>query len=243
MGFDTAKYRPLRGGIMIQNSVKNTAGTLGLVVRDKTDNRRRFLLTALHVIFDPDKMKDAQQIYQPPVKFNGDVIASWDDVKVLLDPDGAARSPMFTDSANTGKKKLLEDYIAIEIDARLAADVGWIRDIGQVGAVQDNVVKGDRVRVRGAGTGQSAFGTIEAVDHSYTAPNGSTIAKCILASVSDFPWTTGDDSMTTGADSGAIVVTETGLKPVGMVHGVDAKTGCTVIYPMARVLANTGTVL
>ncbi|HEU0012654.1 MAG TPA: hypothetical protein VFQ45_03185 [Longimicrobium sp.] len=61
--------------------------------------------------------------------------------------------------------------------------------------------------------------------------------------MSDFPWTTGDDAMTQGAASGSIVVTEQGSKPVGMVHGADAKSGYTVIYLMARVLANTDTVL
>ncbi|HEU0012653.1 MAG TPA: hypothetical protein VFQ45_03180 [Longimicrobium sp.] len=88
------------------------------------------------MVFDPDKMKERQEIYQPPVKLGGAAIAAWEGVEVLLDPDGAARSPMFTDSANTSKKKILEDYIAIEFDGGVQADVGWIRDIGQVGALQ-----------------------------------------------------------------------------------------------------------
>lgn len=243
---NTGRYRPAPGGVSIGH-YSITAGTLGVVVRDKTDGTR-LILSNNHVLANSNDANLGDAILQPGPADGGRVAT--DQIAVLerfepivfsTEPGTCSTASLYADIGNAIAKVLssshrlqvVKQQAAVNyIDAALARplnDADVLNDIMDIGPITGTVPPflGMAVRKSGRTTGFTT-GTINtmdaAVDVSYGAGKIARFEGQLVAG-----------AMSQGGDSGSLVVDDNSNNAVGLLFAGSNST--TIFSPIQQVLS------
>jgi len=243
---NTGRYRPAPGGVSIGH-YSITAGTLGVVVRDKTSGAR-LILSNNHVLANSNDANLGDAILQPGPADGGQL--SSDQIAVLerFEPIVFSSSPgtcgiagSFAELGNAIAKVLASSHrlqvvrqqaATNLIDAALARplnDADVLNDIIDIGPVTGTVppALGMAVRKSGRTTGYTT-GTINtmdaAVDVSYGTGRTARFEGQLVAG-----------AMSQGGDSGSLVLEGSSNNAVGLLFAGSNST--TIFSPIQAVLS------
>ncbi len=213
------RYRPAPGGVSVGH-FKITAGTLGCLVRS---GRTQFMLSNNHVLADSNAGSTGDPILQP---------GSYDGGQNPR--DAIARLSKFVPIQFGGTLNYVDCAIA-ELDAGAGAP----RNIayGKLGATP--VAPKVNLLVKKAGrTTQATRGRITDVNFTgrvgYGTAGTATFAQQFIVRAQ------GKVPFSAGGDSGSLIMTQAGNKPVGLLFAGSETSGYTIANPIARVLADLG---
>jgi hypothetical protein len=209
------RYRPARGGVSIGH-VKITAGTLGCMVRR---GARRFILSNNHVLANSNAAKSGDAIVQPG-------------------PYDGGRAPKDTIAKLAHFVPIKFGGIAANsVDAAIAAPVSaslvtpknvWYGTLSAspVAPVMNRLVK------KAGRTTQRTRGRISGINATVRVgygPSGPALFRnqIVIVSLSSAPFSQ-------GGDSGSLIVTDAGNRPVGLLFAGSASH--TIANPIRSVL-------
>lgn len=242
----TDRWRPAPGGVSIGH-YQITAGTLGCVVRDRTDGTR-LILSNNHVLANSNNANPGDAILQPGPADGGsassDTIAHLErfcPIEFSVSPPTCNIASAFADLGNylatlTGSGHRVQAYQAAPqavnlVDAAVARPVDnadILDEILEVGVVSGTVTAALGMQVRKSGR-TTAFTTGEisvldaTVNVSYGVGRVATFEDQLVAG-----------PMSQGGDSGSLVVSGTELKAVGLLFAGSNQS--TIINPIQAVL-------
>jgi hypothetical protein len=242
---NTGRFRPAPGGVSIGH-YSITAGTLGVVVRDRATGTR-LILSNNHVLANSNDAQIGDPILQPGPTDGGqvatDTIATlerFEPIVYTTEPGTCSIAGLY---ANVGNflAKLFSSSHRVEVvrqqaatnlfDAALALPINDgdvlddIMDIGPVTGVAVGV-PGMAVRKSGRTTGFTT-GTITTIDTSVNVSYGSNRTARF-----DGQYVAG--AMSQGGDSGSLVVDGNSNKAVGLLFA--GSTSTTIFSPIQVVL-------
>lgn len=238
----------IRGGILIGPGHNVGCGTLGLVLNDVADPRKKFLVTAMHVLSPLTSPNGGPlEVWHPfaPPHWTETTIAErmveagfrkcyrlctwqapWGDRGPLREPDL---------SLSVG----FEDFAAVEIDIPRASGevkvpeikVAEIVDIGQVTQAA-TVNLGDHVRMYGASSGGIRHGRVARIGYTTQKPPLNVVFGLLIEPVGP-PSKGGDSGAAWVNDQGGVVGLHLGKKLKTL---TDTPEWYAVAAPIARVL-------
>ncbi|HSG24481.1 MAG TPA: hypothetical protein VLA32_00070 [Anaerolineales bacterium] len=242
---NTGRYRPAPGGVSIGH-YSITAGTLGVVVRDRSDGTR-LILSNNHVLANSNDANLGDAILQPGPADGGqlatDTIAHLERFEPIVfssEPGTCSLASLFAQVGNAIAKLLASSHrvqvvrqqaATNLVDAALArpiADSDVLDDIIDIGPITGTVppALGMPVRKSGRTTGFTT-GTINAVDAtidvSYGAGRTARFEGQLVAG-----------GMSQGGDSGSLVVDGNSNNAVGLLFA--GSTSTTIFSPIQVVL-------
>jgi hypothetical protein len=248
----TDRWRPVPGGVSIGHYLI-TAGTFGVMVRDRATNER-MILSNNHVLANSNQAEKGDAILQPGVADGGrvedDVVAvleRFQPIQFNVAPPSCSIANAVVVLANLFAKLLGSKHrlLAIQqnpqavnqVDAAVAKPAAGIEisdeilDIGVIGgATPANL--GMQVRKSGRSTGFTS-GQITVLDATVDVSYGSSVARFenqILSSPMSAP-----------GDSGSLLVAEGSLLAVGLLFAGSEKV--TIYNPIDVVLDSLGVYL
>jgi len=213
------RYRPVPGGVSIAETMSPRAGSLGCVVRSKDV---RYLLSCSHVLADANPTPGhAATITQQAMSDGGeapDDVVGWLAYVVPIVPNGVSAA----------------DAALAAIKTNVDADPRIIRANDAVEKMVAPVtapVLGQSVQKSGRTTGHTK-GRIQAVGVTFQAnhPAGATSFE------NGFTVKHATGLFATDGDSGAVITTDPGNQPVGLLVSGDAAQKLTYANPMSDVL-------
>lgn len=242
---NTGRYRPALGGVSIGH-YSITAGTLGVVVRDKATGTR-LILSNNHVLANSNDANLGDAILQPGPADGGQiatdqiaVLERFEPIVFSSEPGTCSIASMFAGVGNAIAKALgsshrvetvRQQQATNRIDAALARplnDADVIDDIIDIGPITGTVppALGMAVRKSGRTTGYTT-GTINtmdaSVDVSYGAGRTARFEGQLVAG-----------GMSQGGDSGSLVVDGNSNNAVGLLFA--GSTSTTIFCPIEEVL-------
>jgi hypothetical protein len=239
------RYRPAPGGVSIGH-YQITAGTLGVVVRDKTSGDR-LILSNNHVLANSNDASLGDAILQPGPADGGtvanDTIATLERFEPIVytsEPGTCDLASLYASLGN-GIAALLGSSHRVEtirkqqavnhIDAALARpinDEDVLNDIIEIGPITGTVegFPGMAVRKTGRTTGHTT-GTINSVDTTVNVSYGA-------GRTARFEGQYVAGAMSQGGDSGSLVVEAAANNAVGLLFA--GSTSTTVFSPIQEVL-------
>lgn len=242
---NTGRYRPAPGGVSIGH-YSITAGTLGVVVRDRSDGTR-LILSNNHVLANSNEASLGDPILQPGPTDGGqvssDTIATLERFVpiVYTSEPGTCNIASFYASFGNWVAKILSSSHRVEVvrqqaatnrfDAALARPVNDtdvldnIMDIGQITGVVTGL-PGMAVRKTGRTTGYTT-GTITTIDTAINVSYGDN-------RTARFEGQLVAGAMSQGGDSGSLVVDGNSNNAVGLLFA--GSTSTTVFSPIQEVL-------
>ncbi len=242
----TGRWRPAPGGVSIGH-YQITAGTLGCIVRDRTDGTR-LILSNNHVLANSNNAQPGDAILQPGPADGGsasnDTIGHLErfcPIQFSVSPPTCSLASGFASFGNylaqlTGSSHRVQAYIAAPQAANLAdaavarpvKDGDLLDEILEVGVVSGTLPASLGMMVRKSGR-TTAFTTGEinvldaTVNVSYGAGKVATFENQLVAG-----------PMSQGGDSGSLVVAANELKAVGLLFAGSDQS--TIINPIQAVL-------
>lgn len=241
----TGRYRPAPGGVSIGH-YRITAGTLGVVVRDRSDGST-LILSNNHVLANSNDATIGDAILQPGPADGGqvssDTIATLERFEpiVFTSQPGTCDIASLYASIGNGIAALLGSSHRVEpirrqqatnrIDAALARpldDGDVLNDIIEIGPITGTVegFPGMAVRKTGRTTGHTT-GTITAIDSTINVSYGA-------GRTARFDGQLVAGAMSQGGDSGSLVVDANSNNAVGLLFA--GSTSTTVFSPIQEVL-------
>ncbi len=242
---NTGRFRPAPGGVSIGH-YSITAGTLGVVVRDKGDGTR-LILSNNHVLANSNDANLGDAILQPGPTDGGNpasdtiaVLERFEPIVFSTQPGTCSLASLFADLGNLIAKVLSSSHrlqVVRQqeginyIDAALARplnDADVLDDIIDIGPITGTVpaTLGMPVRKSGRTTGFTTdeINTIDAsVDVSYGAGRTARFEGQLVAG-----------AMSQGGDSGSLVVDGNSNNAVGLLFAGSNST--TIFSPIQAVL-------
>ncbi|UCH61250.1 MAG: hypothetical protein JSV61_07140 [Anaerolineales bacterium] len=242
----TDRWRPAPGGVSIGH-YQITAGTLGCIVRDRSDGTR-LILSNNHVLANSNDAQPGDAILQPGPADGGsaskDTIAHLErfcPIQFSVSPPTCSLASGFVSFGNflaelAGSGHRVQAYkaapqatnLADAAVARPAKDADVLDEILEVGVVSGTLPAGLGMKVRKSGR-TTAFTTGEitvldaTVNVSYGAGKVATFENQLVAG-----------PMSQGGDSGSLVVAADELKAVGLLFAGSNQS--TIINPIQAAL-------
>jgi hypothetical protein len=241
----TGRYRPAPGGVSIGHPAI-TAGTLGVVVRDRATGQR-LILSNNHVMANSNDAEVGDPIIQPGSADGGqestDTIAHlerFEPIRYTTEPGVCSTAQLYADIGNffaslVGSSHrvdpIRQQQETNRIDAALArpindADVlDEIRDIGVVSGVVEGSI-GMQVRKTGRTT-EFTTGQIQLIDATVNVSYG-------VGRIAQFDGQLVAGAMSQGGDSGSLVVDANSNQAVGLLFA--GSNASTIFSPIQDVL-------
>lgn len=242
---NTGRYRPAPGGVSIGH-FEITAGTLGVVVRDRATGDR-LILSNNHVLANSNDADIGDPIIQPGSADGGSVPADtiahlerFEPIRFTSEPGTCSIAGLYAEIGNfiaslMGSshrvKTVTQQEVVNVIDAALARPVNdadvldEILDVGTVNGVAEAVL-GMEVRKSGRTTGytEDQINLIDAtVNVSYGVGRTARFEGQLVAG-----------AMSQGGDSGSLVVDKNSNQAVGLLFA--GSNSSTIFSPIQRVL-------
>jgi hypothetical protein len=248
----TDRWRPVPGGVSIGH-YKITAGTFGVMVRDRTTNER-LILSNNHVLANSNEASKGDTILQPGTVDGGrietDVVAyleRFQPIQFNVEPPSCSIANGIAMLANWLAKLIGSRHrlVAVQqnpqalnqIDAAVAKPAAGIEisdeilDIGVVGGTTPATL-GMQVRKSGRSTAFTS-GQITVMDATVDVNYGSSIARFDSQILST--------PMSAPGDSGSLLIAEGSLLAVGLLYAGSEKV--TIYNPIENVLESLGVYL
>lgn len=242
---NTDRYRPAPGGVSIGH-YSITAGTLGVVVRDRS-NGTRLILSNNHVLANSNEASIGDPILQPGPTDGGqvstDTIATLERFEPIVytsEPGTCSIASLYASFGNWIAQVLSSSH-RVEVirkqaatnrfDAALARPVNDgdildnIMNIGQITGVMEGL-PGMAVRKTGRTTGYTT-GTINTIDTTIDVSYGEN-------RIARFEGQLVAGAMSQGGDSGSLVVDGSTNNAIGLLFA--GSTSTTVFSPIQKVL-------
>lgn len=242
----TGRFRPAPGGVSIGH-YQITAGTLGVVVRDRSTGER-LILSNNHVLANSNDAQIGDPILQPGPYDGGrvdtDTIAHlyrFVNIQYNTQPGTCSLAGMYADVGNAIAKLVgsshrvqtiqVHTQAANRVDAALAkpvSDGDVLDEILNIGTVSGTVTPSLGLAVRKMGrTTSLTTGTINIIDATVTVTYGAGKSATYDGQLVAGP-------MSQGGDSGSLVVAAAQLKAVGLLFAGSEQS--TIFCPIQDVL-------